>query len=74
MFSKLLVFLFTLLQDQEVTYTLTEDLTRLEREDNLAQLVSLLTIVLIIVLAILVITLIQKQKLRRKVALLEADQ
>ncbi len=65
MFSKLLLFFFTILQNQEFQAT-ADELTRLKREDNLTQLVSLLTIALIIVLAILTFALIQNHKLNKE--------
>ncbi len=61
MFSKLLITIFTILQNQGI-----QELARTTKESNLSQLITLLSIALILVLAMLTFTLIQKHKLRKE--------
>ncbi len=72
MFSKLLIIFFTLLQNQEVTYTVAEEMARQQKTNNLSQLITLLSISLITIILLLIINLYKNQKLGSKIRKLES--
>ena len=70
MFLKYSIILFTILQNQEVTYTVAEEMERAHK--SLTVLVTLLTLFLFTILLLFFIALYKNNKLRKKIRTLEA--
>jgi len=71
MISKFLF--FSILQNQEVTYTVVEEIARAKRESNLAQLITILSLFGITITFLLIINLVKNYKLQKRVRILEAN-
>ena len=72
MFLKYSIILFTILQNQEVTYTVAEEMDRAHKTSSLTSLVTLLTLFLFTILLLFFISLYKNNRLRKKIRTLEA--
>lgn len=71
MYSKLLISFFILLQDQEITYTATEELVRQQKMNNLSNLISILSIFSITITILLILNVVKNYKLKAEINRLE---
>ena len=72
MFLKYSIILFTILQNQEVSNTVAEEMERAHKASNLAQLITLLSLFLFTFVLLLLISLYKNNRLRKKIRTLEA--
>lgn len=73
MLSKLLITIFSILQNQEVTYTVAEEMARAKKVSNLSQLITLLSLTLFTIIILFVIYLYKNYRLRAKIRKLESE-